>query len=411
MSDMHITPELLEAVKNGDLPSRVLSEICWKHLLSLCPACKEAYRVWESTGSMSADATLRMLPVLLARHGKELEEQYEKAQKDLKALLRMQPQARLSRIRRASRHFRGVMLASMLLDEAKKHMPMEPQAMYDLAVVAEEVLLRTPHSPGYYGTLARATAYKANAVRAQGRLRESEERLRGARNLTRQEDTVADTRLYAELDAIEGVLRKDQRRFEEAEALLTRSAALYRSLGEAIEAARVLVALAILHSNRQDTSRAIQLTETALALLATPEREPQLYLCCRHNLALFLTDQGQYETAAKILLADQDLYQRFSDLWTHLRHVWIQGRIAAGTGAMQDAEKAFLLVRDGFLRQANDYDAAMVSMDLAMLYLKAGRAEEVRKLAEEIHQVFDAEGVQRPRWPSALSERPSAKMT
>ena len=122
-------------------------------------------------------------------------------------------------------------LAHLLVGEAKRHMPAEPQTVYELAETAETVLLRTPNAPGYYDALARAIAYKANALRSLGRLPEADERMRGARSLVRNED-VTDTLIYAEIDDLEGVLRKDQRRFKEAEELLSRAASLFELVGE-----------------------------------------------------------------------------------------------------------------------------------------------------------------------------------
>jgi len=49
---------------------------------------------------------------------------------------------------------------------------------------------------------------------------------------------VTDTRVYAEVDWFEGILRKDQRRFVEAEERLGRAALLFEVAGEKTEAAR-----------------------------------------------------------------------------------------------------------------------------------------------------------------------------
>jgi hypothetical protein len=38
---------------------------------------------------------------------------------------------------------------------------------------------------------------------------------------------------------------------------------------------------------------------------------------------------------------------------------------------------------------------AMVSLDLALLYLREGRASELRAIAEETHRIFVSEGVHR----------------
>jgi tetratricopeptide (TPR) repeat protein len=272
-------------------------------------------------------------------------------------------------------------------------MPTEPQTVYELGEAAEMVLLRTPHAPGYYEALARVLAFKGNALRALGRLSEADERIRSARSLVRNED-VTDTLVYAEIDAIEGVLRKDQRRFAEAEELLSRSASLFRLAGERAEAARTLLPLGLMYYDRQEPGKAIEATEAALAHLS-PESEPRLYLCGRHNLALFLVEKGKFDAAAELLQADVELYERFADPWTLQRQVWLQGRIAFAASRLEEAEQAFREVRRGFIQQENGYDAAMVSLDLALLYLKAGRTAEVKPLAAEMHTLFGAQEIHR----------------
>ena len=396
MSDIHITPELLAAVERGERPASELVQVGWNHLMHLCPTCRAGFQAWQrrrrDTG-VSYDSAFRVLPLLLERHTHAVEEAQRKADKDLRALLKLPHAERLGRIQRSHGRFRGVTLAHRLVGEAKSHMPTEPQTVYELAEAAETVLLRTPNAPGYYDALARAIAYKANVLRALGHLPEADERLRSARSLVRNEG-VTDNLIYAEIDWFEGVLRKDQRRFQEAEELLSRSASLFELAGEKVDGARTLLTLGAMYHHRQEPDKAIETTEAALVHLS-PEVEPRLCLCGRHNLALFLVEEGRFDAAADLLQADAELYERFADPWTALRRVWLQGKIAFATGRLEEAERAFLEVRHGFIHQGNGYDAAMVSLDLALLYLKAGRTAEVKPLAAEMHTLFGAQEIHR----------------
>ncbi len=395
MSDIHhITPELMAAVERGDISTHVFTELVWNHLMNLCPTCRAGFRSWQRNRrdtDVSYDSAFRVLPLVLEWHTQEIKEALDDAQKDLQTLLKLSHSQRLSRIQRASSRFRGVALAHLLIDEARTHLPTEPQIVYELAEAAETVLMRTIHTPGYYDALARAIAYKANALRATGRLPEADERMRGARSLVRHENTT-DTVVCAEIDWFEGVLRKDQRRFREAAELLARSSSLFQLAGETIEATRPLLALGLMYYDRQETGKAIKATETALRNLS-PKAEPRLYLCGRHNLSLFLVEAGQYDAAAEILRADAELYEQFADPWTRLRKRWLQGKIASGTRQHAEAESAFLAVRDGFIAQGIGYDAAMVSLDLALLYLEEGRRVDVQRLAGEMQPIFEAADV------------------
>jgi hypothetical protein len=126
-----------------------------------------------------------------------------------------------------------------------------------------------------------------------------------------------------------------------------------------------------------------------------PDAEPRLYLCGRHNLGFYLTEAGEYTQAADLLAQDEDLYRQFPDAWTQLRRSWLRARIAAGLGDRATAETTFRTVRDGFLAQGIGYDAAMVSLELAGLFLRQGRTADVKRLAEEMIPIFEAQDVHR----------------
>src|SRR5207253_2537894 len=113
----------------------------------------------------------------------------------------------------------------------------------------------------------------------------------------------------------------------------------------------------------------------------------------RYNLALYLCDAGYHHAAAETLISDHDLYAQFQDTYTQLRVLWLEGKIAAGFQRIEEAEKAFLATRNGFILQGGGYDAAMVSMDLALLYAKQGWTTALQQLAGEMQYIFESEDV------------------
>jgi hypothetical protein len=52
-------------------------------------------------------------------------------------------------------------------------------------------------------------------------------------------------------------------------------------------------------------------------------------------------------------------------------------------------------VRAGFIAEGIGYDAALVSLDLALLYLRQNRTAAVKDLAEEMREIFTAGDVHR----------------
>jgi hypothetical protein len=115
----------------------------------------------------------------------------------------------------------------------------------------------------------------------------------------------------------------------------------------------------------------------------------------RDNLTLQLAEADRTEEAAALLEGDRKLYEQFPEPWTQLRLLCVRAKIADARGDLDMAAQLYGEARDGFIRQEIGYDVAIVSLELAMVYLKQGRNAEVRQLAEEMHPLFEAEGVHR----------------
>jgi tetratricopeptide (TPR) repeat protein len=402
LSDIHITRELLRAVARGELSERALAQIEAHHLESLCPVCRQEVQAWreEETAEKGYEYVMKALPAVLGRHAFDRLAQSRQAERDLKELLAVPQDKRLARIGRARGRFRGTVIAELLIEESRRRTPADPREGYELAEAARAVVQRSPDHPDTFSLFALASAHMANACRAGGDLRRAGEHFQHVRYLVRHEG-VTDPLVLARIDHLEGSLRKDQRQFEEAEALLTRAAMLFRISGAAAETARVLLKMGALFFQQGLLERAVETTETALERLS-PEGEPRLYLSGRHNLSLYLAESGRFMEAAGLVAADGSLYQKIKEPWLQLRLSWLRGKIAAGLGETAEAEGFFRETRAGFVEQRNGYDAAMVSLDLALLYLKGGRTGDVLPLAEEMVALFEAQDVHREALAAVL---------
>jgi tetratricopeptide (TPR) repeat protein len=411
LSDIHITRELLRAAARGELSERALAQIEAHHLESLCPVCRQEVQAWreEQTAETGYEYVLKALPAVLSRHAFDRLAQSRQAKRDLKELLAVTQDQRLARIGRARGRFRGTVLAELLIEESRRRTPADPREGYDLAEAARAVVQRSPDHPDTFSLLALASAQMANACRAGGDLRRAGEHFQHVRYLVRHEG-VTDPLVLAQIDHLEGSLHKDQRRFEEAETLLTRAAMLFRISGAAVETTRVLLLLGSLYFYEGLFDRAIEMVQTALERLS-PEEEPRLYLMGRHNLALYLAEAGRFAQAAGLVAADEDLYRKHPEPWTQLRLSWLRGKIATGLGETAEAERFFRETREGFVEQRNGYDAAMVSLDLALLYLKGGRTGDVLPLAEEMVALFEAQDVHREALAAVLLFQEAAQRT
>jgi tetratricopeptide (TPR) repeat protein len=140
--------------------------------------------------------------------------------------------------------------------------------------------------------------------------------------------------------------------------------------------------------------KAIPLLYEALDLI-DPNQEPRLLLSAWHNLIDDLAESGRTMEARRLFLKARPLYQKFPEPWARERHRWVAGKIARGLGQHQEAETLFLQARACFVTDDAAYDAALVSLDLAALYARQGRTEELRRIAEEMMPVFSSRQIHR----------------
>jgi tetratricopeptide (TPR) repeat protein len=405
VAELHLTVEILRAFAQGTVSPRRLVEIGLEHLTS-CPLCREGLRAWHEERTASEPIQLLLLPAVLDRYSRALKKKQVEADRDARELLRLPQPERLRKIDRSVHRFRGCALAASFLRQSRELMPTDPGEAYDLAEIAQAALRRTPTGPGVGELSALAAAYLGNSLRARGELRESSVRFDLARYLIQQE-RVVDPLVLAEVDLCEGVLALDQRQLQDAERLLTRSIFLFTIVGDSSRGAHPRLTLGHLCYVRGDLAKAIEHTREAAE--AVPVREERLYLYAHHNLALYLCEAGRYTAAAEALRDLQDLYARFPDPFTQLRHLWLEAKILAGLGQQEGAERVFAQVRDGFLAERLGYDVALVSMDLALLYARQDRREELRRLAEEMHPIFAAEDIHREAMAALLLFQESAR--
>jgi tetratricopeptide (TPR) repeat protein len=421
LEDSHLTQGLLEAIHRGARSPGDLATVAMAHLFELCPHCRSAFQGWRreiaddatrepgpddaAAGAAGHGAPARRVRLAAPRGADpersstcpspatEPEREESPAPERLRELLALPPEARAERVRRHPFRYGGPALAELLLSEARGHLPAAPVEAYAVAGLARAVLQHAAPTPEATRLYARALAHQANALRAQGELPPAAELLEAARFLVKPQGG-GDRLTRAELDSFEGSLLWCQRRFEEAETRLARCAADYLAAGLRVEAARNLVKLGMVYREMADLDRALAVTRRAEELLAGTD-EPRLLLTVRHNLVHLLCDLGEPARARALLAETGELYERFPDRWTGLRRLWLEGHLARAEGDVEAAERAYLAVRDGFLREGVGFDAALAALDLAVLYLEQGRTGELRRIAEEIVPVFAAQDVHR----------------
>lgn len=198
----------------------------------------------------------------------------------------------------------------------------------------------------------------------------------------------------AQLLDLRASLLRAQGRFEASLSSLRRAVAIYLQAGERNRAGRALVKMSISYHAMAEPENSMAVLHQALELI-DPDREPRLLLCAWHNLIDDLAETGQFMKAQLLLARARPLYERFPQPFLQNPRQWVEGKIAHGLGWTQRAEDLLLTARNGFLAESAYYDAAVVSLDLAILYAEQGRIAEQKQLAEEMISIFSSQRIHR----------------
>ena len=232
---------------------------------------------------------------------------------------------------------------------------------------------------------ARGWAYLGNARRMAFDLAGAEEALAQAERLA--ETGSADPLEEAKILDLRASLLADQGHFEQAAELLEVVIDIYDGLRESHRKGRAMIGKGVFLGYGGWPEEAIRVIRRGLALIDW-DGEPRLVLMARHNLAWFLNECGRSEEALEQLQRFRHAYAEFEDPWTRLRLSWLAGRIAAGLDRFQEAEEKLSEVRCRLLDGGCGYDAALVTLDLANLYLRGDRRAEVKRLGGEMFTLF-----------------------
>lgn len=294
-----------------------------------------------------------------------------------------------------SSRFRSRALGEILLEQAQEagfSDPVRSSELARLAVTLADLLAGETAGEGIEGLRARAWAQLGNALRIRSDHAGAERVFEVAAGLL-ESSQVSPLETARVLD-LQASLKRDQRRFDEATVLMDRVIVIYRGLGQKALLGRALKQKSMICGESGDPEGEIALLRRALELLS-PEGEPLTFLAARHNLILALCAAERPRDAFALLFHTRPFYLKQGDRLNLLRLRWAEGTVALGLQRHEQAAVAFHEVREAFLDLGLDYDAALASLDLTEVYAIQGRTADVRRLAEEMLEVFQSRNIHR----------------
>ncbi len=245
----------------------------------------------------------------------------------------------------------------------------------------------------------RAWGQYGNALRLCGKALEAEEAFVTAQAL-RQMGT-GDPTLRAWLVGRITPLYLVRERYEDAIELGEQAAQIYQELGEDHLLASILVQKAVACVYSGQTAVAIRTLNQAIPLINHDE-DPYLLMAACHNLIRCYIDLGRPDQALLLYSEVRDLYHELDDPLILLRTLWQEGVLLRDLGHLRAAETALQRSRQGYLEGNLIYEAALVSLDLASVYVKLGLTDELKETVATTLPVFRALRVEQKTIASLL---------
>ncbi len=383
VEDAHLSLETLAKLLSGGLESDVLVTQVVPHFLAWCPVCRERCReirrLQEEVGHWNEEVA-----VLEGLEAPELWRQLSD--------LRFEEQVK--RVEEEEFHTWG--LCQLLLKSSREAVFGDPAAAVNLANLAVKISshLGEAYDPNWVWDLrARAFAYLGNARRVLGELRSADDAMRKAERCLSRSST-GDLGVRAEILDLKCSLRRAQRRLDEALGLADQAFALFQELGSFVDQAKGIISKAKILEERGDLDQAISLLQAAPGQVDFA-REPRLFAYARYNLLGCLLLAGRHPQAEQLLPEIEGLFGALGQPLDLVRLSWARANIALGLGDLRAAEETFDQVRQEFAARGMAYDAALVCLDLSLLYHQERRTAELKQLTGELVAIFEGEEIHR----------------
>lgn len=280
-------------------------------------------------------------------------------------------------------------MVELLCEESIRAASKSVWRAHDLALVAVVVAVDLPVGKHWrLCLLGYAEGHLANGYRVVGDLEAADRMLESAKHhwmAGRDPDELLDP---GRLFDLEGSLRRAQRRFPRALAVLAQATCRSR------RPVHIALNKAFTLELMGDFEQAIQVL---LSLAPEVEMHPERRLLTiqRFNLAGCLVHAGRYSDAALLLPSIRELVEELQDSEDRVRFRWLEGRVAARLGNKEEGLRALEEARQAFASRNLHYDAALCLVESLFLRLSHDDLTDARHLAGELKALFAQPSIHR----------------
>lgn len=300
------------------------------------------------------------------------------------AELTVAPPGRQTELLRQER-FQDLDLLDLLLESSQGAQLADPARAEDLALLAARLAADLSEGePEATAALSRVFGLAANARRLRQDVTGADAMLARAAPFV---EFPGERALYCR---IAGLVRWEQGRIDEADALLRHAVRLFAAEGLVAEEACALSLLGLLQTEQRG------LGDPLPALLdgwveMSRELRPAVALRVVLSAALCLAERGQMDRARMKLREAWRLLSQVTDSRELLRASWLEARVLGRLGQREEALQMLESVRTRLFLEPSPAEAALVSIDLGLVLAESGRATEIEPLAEALRKSFPDE--------------------
>ncbi len=234
---------------------------------------------------------------------------------------------------------------------------------------------------------AEARAELGNAARRLGDFPIAWRLLREARRLARSHPHAA---FRAEIATYFAALYAARRRWRLAFKALARAEVTYQLEEDRHGKASALIQRGIYLVYQCEPTAAIPVLRSALLM---GRGDPYLVRCALQSLIWALVDAGEAREAHWLFLRAERLFHDVTEAQWRAKIDWLRGRMYAAIGSADAAAHLLEEVRQFFAEEAMPQEAALATLDLALLEAERGAAGAVQRLLVELDLLLSAVGL------------------